>query len=582
MAPHYYTPYNEGLSVTTNGTTTVTMSGVSDAILAGSELVFGGEYPATVVSVDGVTLVVDVAIPAGVGLSLAYADPIIQEVGGLPADPPSETNVAFRLNDGWLQLNQANDGWTGLASSTTAPMDIYVATTGSDTASGKVGAPLATVTEALNRVPLHVRHEVTIHVAAGTYSGAVVVPSFVLQSNVVISGADMVATTPGAGIASGTFDASFGSPPYPHRFTVAGAGWTAGALIGGWFVEIMGGPLLGNLYPIVYNDTAMLILAFPQDGTHDLASCAFRLVRPSVTFSRTGSGDVVRAINSAAGGDGASSADFCCVVFDGIVFQSSAASQRLLRVRDANVFTRNCVFKDHATGGGILVSSLRGVLKMTDCLTFRDAVRTGDTVHVSRIASNGIMTRHGAYGGGTAVAINGATTTVGTGPTVSEGCFLANATGVSVDYADAVTLVGLAVAEALTGVSVTDTALVQLTECVFSASESNGVVLTRSAAVLNDTTVDGSGDCGVQMYAQSALRIEDGVNTISNNSWGVHMAPTVGSGLSYCQANAELVMGNADGDFVVDGSTAVDLAALRALTPKAVTDATYLNRLVQA
>ena len=66
----------------------------------------------------------------------------------------------------------------------TAPSDLYVATTGSDTTgTGASGAPYATVAKALSRLPDVLRADHTIHVADGTYAAGIDLRRFISRGD---------------------------------------------------------------------------------------------------------------------------------------------------------------------------------------------------------------------------------------------------------------------------------------------------------------------------------------------------------------------------------------------------------------
>ena len=93
-------------------------------------------------------------------------------------DRLSDVTLTSPSDKQMLAYDAASEKWTnqtptslGLPSVTTADMDIYVATTGSDeTGDGSSGNPYATIQHAIDTLPDLIAHSVTIHVADGTYN----------------------------------------------------------------------------------------------------------------------------------------------------------------------------------------------------------------------------------------------------------------------------------------------------------------------------------------------------------------------------------------------------------------------------
>lgn len=106
---------------------------------------------------------------------------------GTPAAGDSSTKIA---NTAWINGNSLT--------ATTAAMTLYVdAVNGNDSNSGTAagaGNALATINAAINKVPKIIRHNVTINVAAGTYSGDMIVSGFIGGDTSVGSGSSVTLT----------------------------------------------------------------------------------------------------------------------------------------------------------------------------------------------------------------------------------------------------------------------------------------------------------------------------------------------------------------------------------------------------
>jgi len=92
----------------------------------------------------------------------------------------------------WRKRTSAANSWIiASINETYEEMDIYVrAADGSDSNLGTISEPLATLTEAVNRIPFHVNHAIRIHVAPHTGSGYIRpnIRQKVLSQNIYIIG----------------------------------------------------------------------------------------------------------------------------------------------------------------------------------------------------------------------------------------------------------------------------------------------------------------------------------------------------------------------------------------------------------
>lgn len=93
---------------------------------------------------------------------------------------------------GWISFNvqsQARKDYT-----TSGQLQIYVSDTGDDSAPGSVDSPIATIQEAISRVPSHLSHPVIINIGPGTFKGfridgLSIAPSPILGQFLIIRGA---------------------------------------------------------------------------------------------------------------------------------------------------------------------------------------------------------------------------------------------------------------------------------------------------------------------------------------------------------------------------------------------------------
>ena len=144
---------------------------------------------------------------------------------------------------------------------TYSTLTLYVDPTGSDsnpcTASGT--SACATLAGAMAKVPSKVRHNVTINVAAGTYSEALNVRGFTIDVGVTFSVTGVMSNvTPATGTGSGTATSGTGgTSASPASLTDSSQTWTVDDLRGK-FVTFTSGSLNGNSFPIVSNTATTL------------------------------------------------------------------------------------------------------------------------------------------------------------------------------------------------------------------------------------------------------------------------------------------------------------------------------------
>ncbi len=136
---------------------------------------------------------------------------------------------------------------------TYSALTLYVDPTGNDsnacTASGT--AACLTIQGAVDKVPKRIRHQVTINVAAGTYSGNVLITGFIFEANttsgITTSGPsfDITGTwatyTPTSGPSTGTWDSSVtNASPIFSTATLGSATWPVNELRGRYLLALTG------------------------------------------------------------------------------------------------------------------------------------------------------------------------------------------------------------------------------------------------------------------------------------------------------------------------------------------------------
>jgi hypothetical protein len=164
---------------------------------------------------------------------------------------------------------------------TTASMNLYVGTTGSDSnLCTSATYPCATIQGAVNKVPKRIRHPVVITVGAGTFTAGARISGFAFEDPANIStGSSLLITgtfataTPTTGLATGTVaSATAGSTSTWGTVTVTGAGWTTNDLRGK-FLVITSGTGAGTVR-VISSNTATVITVAGLFGTLNPAPAA--------------------------------------------------------------------------------------------------------------------------------------------------------------------------------------------------------------------------------------------------------------------------------------------------------------------
>lgn len=181
-------------------------------------------------------------------------------------------------------------------------MTLYVDPTGSDsnacTASG--ASACATLGGALNKVPIHIRHAVTVNVAAGTYTEVFRVQGFKFAPangaaptaalNITgVQSAFTVATGTNTGTVSSYVAPTAGAHPLLNDGTQT---WTVNDLRGR-YVTITAGAGVGEYHLITSNTATQLSLAYPFTAAPTGAS-TYEIRSPGPVF--TGAGGTVAAL----------------------------------------------------------------------------------------------------------------------------------------------------------------------------------------------------------------------------------------------------------------------------------------------
>jgi hypothetical protein len=242
-------------------------------------------------------------------------------------------------------------------------------TLGSDsnpcTASG--ASACATFAAAMAKVPRFIQHNVTIAIAAGTYTEAFAITDRKLTNNVsiTVTGAQAsfaVATGTNSGTSTAATAATTASPA---TMTDSGQAWTVNNLRGR-FVVFSSGALSGQTIPIASNTATTLTLA--TSNTPGVGS-AYTIQSPSVIFAAAGTTPYRLSAIDGSGTISLSDLDFSRTG-TGVNFSLAGSETTLVSVSRSR-------FVASATNT-IAISAVSGSLSLTNC-------------HVQALSSSGAL-----------------------------------------------------------------------------------------------------------------------------------------------------------------------------------------------
>lgn len=173
---------------------------------------------------------------------------------------------------------------------TPSAMTLFVDSTGSDsgacTASGT--SACATIQGAINKIPKLVTYPVTITVAAGNYTGALLDGFNITEAGYITLSGTMANSTITSGLVTGTLASATAGSSFTTSHgtaTVTGAGWTVNDLRG-HFLTITGGTGSGQSRPIESNTATVATIAGGWATTPD-ATSTFAIQDPATVINAT-------------------------------------------------------------------------------------------------------------------------------------------------------------------------------------------------------------------------------------------------------------------------------------------------------
>lgn len=247
--------------------------------------------------------------------------------------------------------------------STTGSLSYYVAANGSDAAAGTSDDPLLTIQEAVNRVPKFVRHPVVITVGSGSFAGSQM-SGFFFQADAPISGAyvllqgTLVPVVPATGPSSGTVataTAGFSTTISWGYLTASNSpGWTTDDLAS-QLIVITSGTGAGQVRVVKGNDSNIVRIvggwspnldstsafSFMQPATYIVQSSA-SLMPNDVDTSGTNNGSTRLFNVSRLGSNPEDEAVPSNFVIQRMALSGSDANCRFFSVNDAVLTVRQC------------------------------------------------------------------------------------------------------------------------------------------------------------------------------------------------------------------------------------------------
>lgn len=279
-------------------------------------------------------------------------------------------------------------------------MTLYVATTGDDGNPGSEAQPLKTIQAAINKIPQQVRHPVSINIGAGNFEGFYLNDFDINYLDQATAGFIMLTGTmqdvvPATGTATGTVSSAVQGAFATNTYVVvndASQNWTVNDLVGKMFVAT-GGQGSGQMYPIVANTATQVTLCVCVATTIFNATTTYAIQEPGTNINTvisvpgsapTGNPSVTAGIymaNNRTKGDrsvllvrqvkvsppsvrGVSIADNTAVAFQNCVFSATGTTSNFASSGNAEigrVTIQGCVFTTTGTSVHLSLGSQTGV-----------------------------------------------------------------------------------------------------------------------------------------------------------------------------------------------------------------------------
>lgn len=450
---------------------------------------------------------------------------------------------------------------------------LYVSTTGSDQNDGSQARPVASISEALNRLPQYGNKNITVNIAAGTYVEDIVLnTSMNGRKGLLLIQADPSATwlaaTVATGVSSGTFaSVAAATSTAGAKGTVTGAGWTVDNLKG-VFVKVTSGAWSGKYIPIFRNSATEL--EFGYAAVTNLNGATFELVTPPViiapTVSASGAAYTLTAMDAHSRVMLATASPVNNgTVFSGIQFESAFTG--VMGIYSSDITFVQCKINNNSGGGFFTTMSQ---------INMYGTYITGTGAGVSNIVPYGYNHIE-----------------------LREGCVTDNiyfipkfrSMGTWILYNNSIgrnTLGNILSGGANCYLVLESSRLVGATVAVYQDAYDTSTLASLGGSfevVLNSGYISGCSSHGVQLRGNHAhVRLGGTASAITGNGgFGVVVGDSgkQASFNSIFVATGSTMGSNTSGDFSLDGTTAISLADVTADGDKTIVDTARFNRVAQ-
>jgi len=472
---------------------------------------------------------------------------------------------------------------------------------GNDANAGTTLAPFKTIGKATALIPHVLSHNFTINIKAGTYVEEIKITTHIQASGVLLSliGLDWSLITPATGVQSGTFTS------VSTRFiTMAAAGWTVNDLKGK-FVKVTSGAQSGKYFPIASNTADTLEITASNTTVTAFNGQTFEFCTQAASIEPSpGTPITIRVPESRAASNGGA------VILTNLKFVASNTGSfgALNSTGLLAVVSTSCLFRGKTTNSNVIQLTISGAASFTSCVV--DAVAPATGTYGIQLRGTGNLTLAGCFiwpgslTGIRAIEITRGATLIANSNTVLEGwkastgvqgcgiyCENAIVTGGIAGSSGVIIRdcrYGIALYQAFNSIGLVDS---EISACVQAAIDMAYFVNIISSSCKGANKITVAGASKLINNLADAIRISTPHNHISmlgttdmsgNAGWGVNM---VGAGMGDSAFNQVHVSStftagtNTLGDFSIDGSAALTLAALRLLPGKLAVDANFFHRL---
>lgn len=492
---------------------------------------------------------------------------VIEDGGGEVAEAAVFSSATF-TNDVAIEGNLSVNG-VGLE--TTSDLTLYVESTGSDSNPGTQSSPFLTIQAAINSLPKRIKHIVNIKVGAGNFQGFKIV-GFTSSSisgttayGISILGA-LAAITPTTGTATGIFTGVTAGSSNTATMSILTDGtqtWTVNDLKGK-MIQILTGTGAGTILPIISNTATTITPASTSTGS---IGGTYAIIDWTTVITSTVSAPP--GLPAAQGTPGAAGTTGILIHDNTSEFPTTLSSIRIERIK------LNC---SAYSQGAINISGNAGLTIQNVSIIGGASSNTGIVI---RNIPSGTVNLQQSYISLVTGALQAILSQSGGGPVSVSNFYISNGgTATSgVVFTGSFTLSAVEIDNCATGAS-----------C--SGSPANlflsGSRITNTTGKCIQISSTGSYAGGVNILSSAGVFLKNGGAATAVEIKGPNVANFTGlfidtalNGIvatngARCRIASSSTMTNVTNEISVDG-TVITLVALRALTPKALSNTTYFT-----